>query len=178
MKKAWTLIALILALALAVPVFSANAAENEQITKGQQVAADAAKMVFPTDGTEYREVCPVCQTMASWIPLSQANFETAGYRLGDGNHYYLTESIEGANARILSPEASGTFGCIHLNGKNVTSTHTTSTAIPGSGGVLNIMGSGLVRGSVTGSSNGSAVTTRLKLISAGPQISCAAFCRK
>lgn len=157
MKKARIVVVISLALALLIPAFSANAAENDQVLKGQQVAADAAKMAFPTDGAEYREVCPICQTMASWIPLDQSYFESAGYRLADGNHYYLTESIEGANARILSPEASGTVGCIHLNGKNVTSTHATSTAISGSGGVLNIMGSGIVKGSVTNSTYGSAV---------------------
>jgi len=95
--------------------------------------------------------------MTNWIPLGQENFNTAGYRLADGKHYYLTESIEGEHARILSPESSEQVGCIHLNGKNVTSTHATSTAISGSGGVLNIMGSGLVKGSVTNSTYGSAV---------------------
>jgi len=113
MKKGWIFVVLALLLTLMIPV---QAAEHEQVLKGKQVATDAAKMVFPTDGSEYREVCPVCQTMATWIPLDQSNFETAGYRLVDGNHYYLTESIEGANSRILSPEASNTVGCIHLNG--------------------------------------------------------------
>ena len=154
MKKCWIFVVLALLLALMIPV---QAAENTQVLKGQQVAADAGKMEFPTDGGEYQGICPVCQTMATWIPLGQENFNTAGYRLENGKHYYLTESIEGVNARILSPEASNTVGCIHLNGKNVTSTHATSTAISGSGGVLNIMGSGIVKGSVTNSTYGSAV---------------------
>lgn len=157
MKKFAILLVTALVLSLLIPSFSARAAENEAVSRGQQVAADAAKMTFPSDGTEGQGTCPVCGSMATWIPLGQENFVTSGFRLVNGNHYYLKESIEGANARILSPEVSNTVGCIHLNGKNVTSTHATSTAISGSGGVLNIMGSGMVKGSVTNSTYGSAV---------------------
>ena len=157
MKKIASVLLVILFLSAAVFILPVSAAEHEQVTKGVQVAENAARMIFPTDGTQSKGICPVCQIMTNWIPLGQENFETSGYRLQDGKHYYLKESVEGENARILSPEAGGTVGCIHLNGKNVTSTHATSTAISGSGGVLNIMGSGLVKGSVTNSTYGSAV---------------------
>ena len=142
----------LLAVLLSFAVFAhpVSAAENDPVAKGIQVAEDAAKMTFPTDGTEGEGVCPVCQIKVKWIPLDQENFETAGYRLVNGKHYYLTESVEGTNARILAPESGGHVGCIHLNGKNVTSTHSSSTTISGSGGQLNIMGSGELKGAANG----------------------------
>ena len=57
-KTAVFLLAVLLSFAVfAQPV---SAAENDLVAKGIQVAEDAAKMTFPTDGTEGEGVCPVC----------------------------------------------------------------------------------------------------------------------
>lgn len=157
MKKIRILTIAVLALMLLVLAFPAQAAGNDPVSKGIQVAADAAKMVFPTDGSAYRAICPVCETMVNWTPMDQEIFASS-QRLENGKHYYLTESIEGDNARILAPETGGQYSCFHLNGKDVTATSTSKPAISGSGGVLNIMGSGQVKGSNSGDNRlGSAV---------------------
>ena len=118
MKKLAIALSVVLLLSAAVFALPVSAAENEQMAKGIQVAEEAAKMSFPTDGTQGEGICPVCQIMTNWIPLGQENFETSVYRLENGKHYYLAESIEGENARIGTPESSGQVGCIHLNGKS------------------------------------------------------------
>ena len=147
----------VLLMTLLIPALSVRAAESPMVSKGLQVAADAEKMSFPTDGSAYRAVCPVCGTMVNWTPMGQEDF-AAAQRLENGKHYYLTESIEGDNARILAPESGGQYSCFHLNGMNITSTSTGKPAVSGSGGVLNIMGSGHVRGSSSGDNRlGSAV---------------------
>jgi hypothetical protein len=91
--------------------------------------------------------CPVCGTKkAQWKPL------TADY-VGSGNgpatgHYYLPESLEN-NTGYISFE--GVNVCLHLNGKNITSTERALT-VSGSS-VLNIMGNGVVTGTKPENSN-------------------------
>lgn len=69
MKKSVIFLLVFVLLSAAIFALPVSAAENEQVEKGIQVAADAAKMTFPTDGTEGEGVCPVCQVRANWIPL-------------------------------------------------------------------------------------------------------------
>lgn len=146
-----------LLMTLLIPALSTQAAESPMVSKGLQVVAGAEKLTFPTDGSAYRAVCPVCGTMVNWTPMGQADF-AAAQRLENGKHYYLTESVEGDNARILAPESGGQSSCFHLNGKDITATNASKPAISGSGGVLNIMGNGQVKGSFSGDNRlGSAV---------------------
>ena len=126
---------LLLTAVLAVP---ANAAENADVAKGTQVATDAAKMTFPTDGAEHTATCPVCGTSATWLPLTPAML-SAGFTAAEANtHYYLTDSVESAGAKFTMYNSSTYTSCLHLNGKNIT--NTSSVAIEGAAGKLNIMG--------------------------------------
>lgn len=151
MKRFGVILAVILLMA-ALLAFPVSAAETHPLEKGEQVAKAADQMQFPEDDdAAFVADCPVCEVSVSWVGLGQADFATAK-RLANGEHYYLKESVEGENARILAPETSGHEGCFHLNGKNITSTSTSYTAVSGSGGVLNIMGKGNVKGSLSTSS--------------------------
>lgn len=126
---------LLLTAVLAVP---ANAAENADVAKGTQVATDAAKMTFPTDGAEHTATCPVCGTSATWLPLTPAML-SAGFTAAEANtHYYLTDSVEAAGAKFTMYNSSTYTSCLHLNGKNIT--NTSGVAIEGAAGKLNIMG--------------------------------------
>ena len=143
MKKSMLalLFAVVLLVCAALPV---SAAEHELVTKGKQVAADAAKMTFPTDGSECSATCPVCGTNATWLPLTPEVVE-AGFTTAEANtHYYLTGSAESATAKITMFNSSTYTSCVHLNGKDITSTG--AVAIEGKAGKLNIMGSGTVKG--------------------------------
>ncbi len=132
------LFAVLLLVTMAVTV---HAEENANVVKGNQVAVDAAKMTFPADATEHTAVCPVCGVSATWLPLTPEVLG-AGFTAAEANtHYYLTGSAESAGAKFTM---AGGNSCLHLNGKNITSTG--GRAIEGTAGVLNIMGSGKIQG--------------------------------
>lgn len=144
---------LLLTAVLAVP---ANAAENADVAKGTQVATDAAKMTFPTDGAEHTATCPVCGVSATWTPLTPAML-SAGFTAAEANtHYYLTDSVEAAGAKFTMYNSSTYTSCLHLNGKNIT--NTSGVAIEGAAGKLNIMGSGIVKGAGAADDYSSAAT--------------------
>jgi len=96
-----------------------------------------------TQGTVYD--CPMCgEKNAQWQPLTTAH-------VGSGNgptagHYYLSESMEGNTSYIA---VSGVKVCLHLNGKNITSTKQalSVTNKDDAAATLNIMGDGIVKGS-------------------------------
>lgn len=97
-----------------------------------------------TDNVGY---CQVCKADVQWTPLYSQATQLA---LQDGDHYYLAEDVVSmtvpastANGSIVVP-GKGKTACLHLNGNNITSTN--KYAIFGSGGVLNIMGTGTVAG--------------------------------
>lgn len=118
------------------------------------MAADAAKMTFPADATEHTAVCPVCGVSATWLPLTPEVLG-AGFTAAEANtHYYLTGSVESAGAKFLMANSSACTSCLHLNGKNITSTG--SVAIEGAAGKLNVMGSGTVKGNGAADNYGSA----------------------
>lgn len=84
--------------------------------------------------------CPMCGTKtAQWQPLT-TDYVGSGKGPATG-HYYLPESLEN-NTGYISFE--GVNVCLHLNGKNITSTDRALT-VSGSS-VLNIMGDGIVTG--------------------------------
>lgn len=103
-----------------------------------------------------KALCPVCKVEVQWTAITQAEDTTTRYTLEDGKHYFLASSLEytgeDGGGAISSPTSSGTTACLHLNGNNITSAN--KYAIFGSGGVLNIMGTGTVAGK--GSSPGGA----------------------
>ena len=84
--------------------------------------------------------CPMCgETAAQWQPLT-TDYVGVGKGPAAG-HYYLPESMEN-NTGYISFE--GVNVCLHLNGKNITSTDRAIT-VSGSS-ILNIMGDGVVTG--------------------------------
>ena len=91
--------------------------------------------------------CPMCgQTAAQWKPLT-TDYVGSGKGPASG-HWYLPQSME-SNAGYISFE--GVNACLHLNGKNITSTDRAIT-VSGSS-VLNIMGEGVVTGKEPENSN-------------------------
>ena len=91
-----------------------------------------------TQGTVHS--CPMCGAEnAQWLPLTD-NYVGSGNGPASG-HYYLPESMEN-NTSFISFD--GVNVCLHLNGKNITSTDRALT-VSGSS-VLNIMGDGFITG--------------------------------
>ena len=117
---------------------------NKVHTAAEKMTADG---VFANGGT-VTAVCPVCGTEEQWQPLNgianMTKIQTAG-------HYYLTENVE--NTTYYGFYANS---CLHLNGKNITSTkravyvEATSTTMV----TLNIMGEGTVSGAGDTNSRG------------------------
>ena len=144
MKK--KLMPLLLAVLLLV-VFAAsvNAAEDHVlVAEGDRVAAAAAAMTFPEDGSDYSAVCPVCSKTVTWKALA-AETVSAGFTTAKSNtHYYLTGTAEGSGVKIKMYNSSSYTSCLHLNGKNLT--NTSGVVFEGAAGKLNIMGSGIVKG--------------------------------
>ena len=98
-----------------------------------------------TKGTVHN--CPMCgKAAAQWLPLT-TDYVGSGKGPAAG-HYYLPESMEN-NTGYISFE--GVNVCLHLNGKNITSTDRAIT-VSGSS-VLNIMGDGIVTGTRPENSN-------------------------
>ena len=102
------------------------------------------KLTF-TDGN--KAYCPVCQKEVEWTPITPAAYgETEFGKLENGQHCYLTEDITyNGNAEFaVAPSSTDQVGCFHLNGHNLSATQ--HRAFFGSGGILNVMGSGIVTG--------------------------------
>lgn len=94
--------------------------------------------------------CPVCEETVTWTQLTADN---AGVLNG---HYYLANDLNYTGTAVpLNAPGSGKTACVHLNGHKLTSAST--TAIHGSSGVINVMGTGTVTG--YSSSQGAAVQT-------------------
>lgn len=144
MKRSIFPVLLAVLLVIAFAAFPVSAAENEQVAKGRQVATDAANITFPTDATEYTAICPVCEVSATWLPLTP-DVLGVGFTAAEANtHYYLTDSVEASGAKFTMVNSSSYTSCLHLNGKSLTNTD--GVAVEGAAGVLNIMGTGLVKG--------------------------------
>ena len=105
-----------------------------------------------TDGEGY---CPVCEQTVAWEKLDKAD---SNVTLASGQHLYLTGDLtyEGTNNSFLAGPSSNNTACLHLNGHNITATK--AFAIYSSGGVLNVMGSGIVTGYTSNNIYGGAVT--------------------
>lgn len=150
MKKAlWCVLLLLIIVSLFVPV---SAAENDQVKLGEQVAVDAAKMSFPTDGTTCEAVCPVHGTSVTWTPLTPG----AAIVLTTDTHYYLTDSVSNSTVRFTAPNKWNQYACLHLNGKSIT--NTAGAVFVGKNGQLHVMGSGEVKGGATAENAGATVS--------------------
>lgn len=105
-----------------------------------------------TDGQGY---CPVCEKTVTWEALESVAGRAS---LGAGKHVYLTGDLtyEGTETSFIAGPTSGNTACLHLNGHDITATKT--FAIYSSGGVLNVMGSGIVTGYTGNATYGGAVT--------------------
>ena len=91
--------------------------------------------------------CPVCQKEVVWTPITQEAYgETAFGKLENGQHCYLAEDITytGSTEFAVAPSSTNQVGCFHLNGHSLSATN--HRAFFGSGGILNVMGSGIVTG--------------------------------
>ncbi|MBO5837549.1 MAG: hypothetical protein J6Q92_06620, partial [Oscillospiraceae bacterium] len=97
--------------------------------------------------------CPVCRKAVTWTALDQKTYKEAAYGIAaNGAHLYLAEDITSTSGEtfLTAPTKADQVACLHLNGHKLTST--TSKAIYGDKGVLNVMGTGTVAGYV-GSAN-------------------------
>ena len=129
----WCIFFMMLMACLLLPV---SAAENAEVTKGKQIATDAAKMTFPTDGSTCEAICPVHGTSVTWTPLTPGE----AIVLSANTHYYLTDSVSNNKVRFTAPNKWNQYACLHLNGKSVALTG----AMQVRGGMLNILGDGKV----------------------------------
>ena len=150
MKKAlWCVLIIVIMLSLLLPV---SAAENEQVKAGEQVAADAAEMTFPTDGSTCEAVCPVHGTSVTWTPLAPGEAIT----LSADTHYYLTDSVSNGTVRFTAPNKWNQYACLHLNGKSIT--NTAGAVLVGKNGQLYVMGNGEVKGGAISEDVGATVS--------------------
>ena len=131
-----------------VPDEPAPAPEPEfNKAEAQQIIAAANAMTFPADGSEYEAKCPACGKTVTWVGLKEKT------TIDNNGHFYLADDIsaeETASGLLyLATWDNGTPSvCLHLNGKNITNTHTGGS---GTSGIrvwtafnLNIMGEGKV----------------------------------
>lgn len=83
--------------------------------------------------------CLVCEGVVQWKLLA------AGEKMAEGGHYYLDSNVtyDAAEAAVRAPDSGA--ACLHLNGHDLTAS--AAPAILGSGGTVNVMGSGTVTGS-------------------------------
>ncbi len=101
---------------------------------------EAAEAMALTGNGTIEAVCPVCGTEEQWTELNKLTSITS---IETGGHYYLSESVENTTFYGFYADA-----CVHLNGKNITSTEraiyvdATGTTLS----TLNIMGKGVVTG--------------------------------
>jgi len=157
MKKRLTILLLALTVCICT-VMQVSAAQDPWVEKGKQVAADAAKITFPEDGSEYTAICPVCSKNVTWYAISKATVEAAGKTLSKNYHYYLSEDIDislADKSLISAASSTGSNCCLHLNGKKLI--NRAFTALMGSGSRFNVMGEGTVQGSVTGTDKGATI---------------------
>jgi len=148
-KALWCIFIVMLIACLVLPV---SAAENEQVELGKQVASDAAKMTFPTDGSTCEAVCPVHGTSVTWTPLTPGE----AIVLTTDTHYYLTDSVSNSKVRFTAPNKWNQYACLHLNGKSVT--NTAGAVFVGKNGQLHVMGDGEVKGGATSENVGATVS--------------------
>ncbi len=148
-KELWCIFIVMLIACLVLPV---SAAENEQVELGKQVASDAAKMTFPTDGSTCEAVCPVHGTSVTWTPLTPGE----AIVLTTDTHYYLTDSVSNSKVRFTAPNKWNQYACLHLNGKSVT--NTAGAVFVGKNGQLHVMGDGEVKGGATSENVGATVS--------------------
>ena len=108
-----------------------------------------AKVEPDASGTAY---CPVCAKSVQWQALETTDAQILAT---NGQHLYLTKSLEyNANVPFIVAKKSVAV-CLHLNGYDITAT--ASQAVYSSGGTVNVMGSGNVSGHTYDSEQGAAV---------------------
>lgn len=125
---------------------SGNVLLSNAVLGNNDVANAANLMVFPTDGSDYKAVCPVCKVEVTWKGLKDGNRASSSI----ASHWYLAGngSYENDTNSFIYNNKSGGAMCVHLNGK----TFTTNTRIEAYQGTLSIMGSGALN--FTGTSTG------------------------
>lgn len=89
--------------------------------------------------------CPYCDEEVVWTALEAISSQSS-VTLEDGVHYYLAADIEGNQSYYNI--AKDTEICVHLNGKNISSSNRVFAV--SADGNLNVMGNGTVTGAYTG----------------------------
>lgn len=143
------------------------AAESINIIKEGKALSASFNIPAVTDNLEFvpgtqMAVCPVCEAMVTWTPITQEAYgeQPFGTPAG-GQHIYLAEDIvhTGNTTNFMNAPSRNTetneplISCWHLNGHNFTATN--RNVIHGSYGILNVMGSGVMSGN---GSNGATIT--------------------
>lgn len=141
-----------------------NALANPfQVTESQYPAADNSSDDFTSnlsfDAGTTNAICPACDQKVTWTEVNENNLgelTTQGYfgvQLPTGtHHFYLSSDINftaesASNAFLYSPGNSRNI-CLHLNGRNLTSTNSSVVTVAGTT-MVNIMGTGTVTGNAT-----------------------------
>ena len=110
------------------------------------VTGGAPDFVLDPDG-DGMAVCPACGEEVMWTALADGE-RLVG--LKESGHYYLLSDNVNSTNQFITTIAKEAVLCLHLNGKNLTTSGRIATV--GSGGTINIMGKGTItgRGNYTG----------------------------
>lgn len=107
---------------------------------------------------ENKALCPACQQIVAWTAFTD---DTKAHTFTDGGHYYLTKDLTySGEGTFLTTGDLGSVTCLHLNGRNITTTASYSIFI--SSGSLNVMGDGTVMGKTTNAARGTVIYSNNK----------------
>ncbi|MBO5867838.1 MAG: hypothetical protein J6Q54_02885 [Oscillospiraceae bacterium] len=146
-----------------------NAAEYEKYFVADwlndRIKAEAGVLTYKINYTsnllldsENKALCPVCRENVSWTALTD---DTHEHVFTNGGHFYLTKDLtyEGT-ATYLTTGNTDTVTCLHLNGRDITTTNGYSIFI--SSGALNVMGTGVVQGKTDNTARGTVMYSNNK----------------
>ena len=104
------------------------------------IALYAENMTFPTDCSNSEQLCPICNEVVTWHPITNGN-------RGSGSmysHWYVAEDVtytcpdNKQDGFLYLNSATGGSVCVNFNGKTVTS----NASIDLADGTMNLMGKG------------------------------------
>ena len=89
-------------------------ADGQILIVALEAVADVLNGILNVSTTEVKAWCPVCDQMATWVPLSATMdaLDTGAY-----THYYLAQDITRTDSGCYRTSIDGSTICIHLNGK-------------------------------------------------------------
>ena len=115
---------------------------------------------------ENKALCPACGEIVRWTAFTD---DTQATTFTDGGHFYLTEDLfyEGTDTFLTTGNVDSVT-CLHLNGNDITTTNGYTIFI--SGGYLNMMGEGTVKGNPSNSARGTVIYANNKTATNGASL--------